>query len=97
MRGTGGLCQPAIFIDGTYTALAQNVTLDDMLSPQMIEGAEIYNSVAAAPTQYRTGTCGVVLFWTRRGSGEAGRPFRWREIAIGAAAAIGLILLIIKH
>jgi hypothetical protein len=97
MRGTAGLCQPAIFIDGTYTALTQDVTLDNMLAPQMIEGVEIYNSTAAAPTQYRTGTCGVVLFWTRRSAGDGGRPFRWREIAIGAAAAVGIVLLIIKH
>jgi hypothetical protein len=97
MRGTAGLCQPAVFIDGTYTQLTADVTLDDMLSPQMIEGVEIYNTVAAAPTQYRTGTCGVVLFWTRRGSGEAGRPFRWREIALGAGVAIGILVLILKH
>jgi hypothetical protein len=97
MRGTAGLCLPAIFIDGIQTMLTPDVTIDDMISPHVLEGVEVYNSVAAAPTQYRTGTCGVVLFWTRRSAGEAGKPFRWREIAVGAIAAIGIMLLIIKH
>ncbi len=97
MRGTAGLCQPAVWIDNVYVPLSEQTTLDDVLSPQMIEGAEIYNSVAAAPTQYRVGTCGVLVFWTRRGSAADGRPFRWKQILIGAAVGIALVSFIIAR
>jgi hypothetical protein len=33
----------------------------------------------------------VIVFWTRRGSGEEGRPFRWKHILIGAAVAVALV------
>ena len=97
MRGTAGLCQPAVWIDNIYVPLSEQVTLDDVLTPQVIEGAEIYNSVAAAPTQYRVGSCGVILVWTRRGSRDEARPFRWRQILIGAALGIGLVAFVIAR
>ena len=97
MRGTAGLCQPAIWIDDVNVPLSEQVTLDDVLTPQMIEAAEIYNSVAAAPTQYRLGTCGVIVFWTRHGSGDEGRPFRWRHILIGAGVAVVLVSFILAR
>jgi len=97
MRGTAGLCQPAIWIDDVYVPLSEQVTLDDLLTPQLIDGAEIYNSVAAAPTQYRIGSCGVIVFWTRHGSGEEGRPFRWKQILIGAAVAVALISFLVAR
>jgi hypothetical protein len=97
MRGTAGLCQPAVWIDDAYVPLSERVTLDDVLTPQLIEAAEIYNSVASAPTQYRTGTCGVIVFWTRRGSGDEGRPFRWRQVLIGAGVAVALVSFILAR
>jgi hypothetical protein len=97
MRGTAGLCQPTVWIDNVIVPLTETMTIDDVLTPQQIEGAEIYNSVAAAPTQYRVGTCGVIVFWTRRGSGEGGKPFRWKEILIGATVGLVLISYIIAR
>jgi Carboxypeptidase regulatory-like domain/TonB-dependent Receptor Plug Domain len=93
MRGTAGLCQPAVWIDGLYVATNPQTPLDDLVSPQMLEGVEIYNSVAAAPSQYRTGTCGVLLFWTRRGERTTGERFQWKKLAIGAT--VGALLVFI--
>lgn len=95
MRGTAGLCQPAVWIDNTFVPLSEQVTLDQMLTPPMIEGVEIYNSVAAAPSQYRIGTCGVLVFWTRRGNDEGGRPFRWKQVLIGSVVGVGLLLFLL--
>lgn len=97
MRGTAGLCQPAVFIDNLLVPLNEQVTLDHMLTPPMIEGVEIYSSVAGAPTQYRIGTCGALVFWTRHGGSEGGRPLRWKEILIGAGVAGGLLVLILAR
>jgi len=97
MRGTTGLCQPAVWIDDVYVPLSEQVTLDDILVPQTIDGVEIYNSIAAAPTQYRIGSCGVIVFWTRHGSGEEGRPFRWKQILIGAAVAVALVSFLVAR
>jgi hypothetical protein len=97
MRGPGGLCAPAVWIDGLYVSLTgRGVSVDDLLSPGVLEGVEVYNSVAAAPTQYRTGQCGVVLFWTRRGAPEPEGTMSWRKIAVGAVAAALFIVLVIR-
>lgn len=94
MRGTAGLCQPAIWIDGVYVAQFAGVSIDNMLSPLVLEAAEVYNSATTAPIQYRTGNCGVVLFWTRRGGHEEQGRTKWWKIALGVTAAGGLALLI---
>jgi hypothetical protein len=95
MRGTSGLCQPAIWIDGLYVAQYQGgTTLDDVISPQALDGVEIYSSVTAAPIEYRTGTCGVLLFWTHRGSADEGGRFQWKKVLGGAGAAILFIILV---
>jgi hypothetical protein len=97
MRGVAGLCQPAVWIDGLYVALGTvGTTLDDLLAPQMIEGVEVYNTVAAAPIQYRAGSCGVVLFWTRRGGRGDGARLDWRKIVAGAGAAVLFIVLVLR-
>lgn len=95
MRGTAGLCQPAVWIDGLYTAMSPQTALDDLISPQMLEGVEIYNSVAAAPSRYRTGTCGVLLFWTKRGERTSDQRFQWRKLVIGAAVGSLLVFIFI--
>jgi hypothetical protein len=95
MRGTGGLCMPAIWIDGLHIPhYAGGTTIDDALSPLTLDGVEIYNSVSSAPIEYRTGSCGVVLFWTRRGSGEEGGTLQWKKVLAGLGAAAFFVLMV---
>ena len=96
MRGGVGTCLASIFIDGVSTRQYPESTIDDMLSPGQIEGVEVYTSASAAPARYNEGTgCGVVLFWTRTGYDEEGRPWNWKLLA-AAAAAVGLIFLVVR-
>jgi hypothetical protein len=95
MRSPVGLCQPAIWIDGLLINDFPGMsTTDDLLSPGVLEAVEVYNSTSNAPAQYRTGNCGVVLFWTRRGSTEERARIKWWKLALGATAGIGLVLLV---
>ena len=97
MRGPAGLCQPATFIDGSYVPVSRGATIDALISPAMIDHVEIYNSVAAAPTPYRLGTCGVLLFSTRRGEAtEGGQGISWKRLAIGAGAAVLLVIFALR-
>ena len=97
MRGPAGLCQPTMFIDGSYVPMSRGATIDAVISPGMIDHVEIYNSVAAAPTPYRLGTCGVLLFSTRRGeSTEGGEGVTWKRLIIGAGVAVLLVFFALR-
>jgi hypothetical protein len=97
MRGGGtGLCQPAIWVDGLLVRQLTGSTIDDFLTPGSIEAVEVYQAHAAAPTEYTAGACGVILFWTRRGSAEEGGPWQWKKMLIGAGAALIVIVLIAR-
>jgi hypothetical protein len=95
MRGGGtGLCQPAIWVDGVLARQLAGSTIDDLLAPNAIEAVEVYHAHAGAPTEYVAGPCGVILFWTRRGSGDEGEPWQWKKMLIGAGVAAVIIVLI---
>lgn len=94
MRSGGANCLPAIWIDDVEVHQNERSTIDDLLRPGVLEAVEIYSSHGAAPRQYVTGPCGVVLFWTRRSSGGEGNPWQWKRVLAGAGAAIILILLL---
>lgn len=94
MRGPAGLCQPAIWIDGLYIASFADMSIDAMLTPAVLEAAEVYNSTSTAPSQYRTGNCGVVLFWTKRGQTEDRVRTKWWKLALGASVGVGLVFLL---
>lgn len=95
MRGGGtGLCQPALWIDGVLVRQVPGSTIDDFLSPDIVEAIEVYQSTAAAPAGYAVGGCGVILVWTRRGSGDDGGPWQWKKLLAGASAALVVIWLI---
>lgn len=91
-RGPAGLCQPALWVDGLF--IAPGMTVDQLVVPTMLEAVEVYNSTSTAPIQYRTGNCGVVLFWTKRGGGDDRAKTKWWKLALGATVGVGLVLLI---
>lgn len=95
MRGGGmGTCEPAIWVDGVLVRQISGSTIDDFLTPGIIEAAEVYPSYAAAPTEYAVGMCGVILIWTRRGSGDDGSPWQWKKVLAVASAALLVVWLI---
>lgn len=94
--GATGLCQPAIWLDGVQVRQLPGSTLDDFLTPGTIEAIEVYPSHAVAPVEYVSGSCGVILIWTRRGSGEDGEPWQWKKMLAGAGAALLVIFLIAR-
>jgi Carboxypeptidase regulatory-like domain/TonB-dependent Receptor Plug Domain len=97
MRGGGtGLCQPAIWVDGILTRQVAGGTIDELLAPNAIEAVEVYTAHGGAPTEYIAGSCGVILFWTRRGSGGEGEPWQWKKMLIGAGVALVVIVLIAR-
>lgn len=65
MRSAGRTCSPVIFLDGV---LSRNFVLDD-LSPDAIEGIEVYRRGSETPPQFNTGSsrCGTLVVWTRTG------------------------------
>jgi hypothetical protein len=73
MRGTfGGLCQPAVFMDGLRFGATD---LDFLTMPQEIEAVEVYVRASEAPGQFtdvRYG-CGTIVLWTRRYMGTSRR------------------------
>jgi hypothetical protein len=95
MRGGAGSCQPNLYIDGVRVRQSVDFPIDDLIAPDMLEGVEIYTNTGTAPAQYQAASqCGVVLFWTRQG--EPGRPFSWKRLALGVAAAGLVVLFFVK-
>lgn len=92
MQGGFGPCQPGIFVDGLRMSGAAARNLNDYLTPERVEGVEVYASISTVPAQFQSGTCGVILFWTERGERGDGRPWSWWRTLIGAGTAIGLLL-----
>jgi hypothetical protein len=66
MRGRGGYCTPAVYLDGVRHSLS-GVSLDDLVQVSSLEAVEIYRSPAQAPVRYGGGMegCGIIVLWTR--------------------------------
>jgi hypothetical protein len=70
-------CPAQIFVDGRplnrrtarAPAGADAPTIDDVVTPNVIEGIEVYRGVATVPPEFLSpdAVCGVVAIWTRRG------------------------------
>ena len=95
MQGGFGTCEPTIFVDGVRAPQAPGSMVDDFLTPDRIEGVEVYTSFSTAPAQFISGTCGVILFWTRQGGREGGEPWSWKRVLVGVGVAIGLVAWIL--
>ncbi len=62
-------CEPAVYVDGLvyYDQLGSvRITDFNFLSPEVIEGIEVFTGLAA-PARFDSDGCGVVLIWTRGG------------------------------
>lgn len=86
-----GGCMPTIFVDGMRLGQYSDAGIDDWLRPDMLEGVEIYSSLAGLPAQFQSfSNCGAIAFWTRPGSGRA---FSWKRLAIAAGAFTALFFI----
>ena len=85
-----GGCVADVYIDGFPSG--QSVPVDAMLHPNDIEAVEVYQA-SETPAQFKTTSCGAVVFWTRRPSPGAGNPFTWRRglVALGLVG-VGILL-----
>ncbi|MBW7934612.1 MAG: carboxypeptidase regulatory-like domain-containing protein [Gemmatimonadaceae bacterium] len=65
MAAAGNACPMMIYIDGIPQPSGTYVL--DELTPDMLEGIEVYRGPAEAPARFRQAdtACGLVLFWTR--------------------------------
>ena len=90
MRAGTSLCEPAIFLDGIPVRQLSESGVNHLLTPQMIEGVEVYPRSAGVPPNLVTpNTCGVVAFWTRAATEESGK-LTWRRIRLAAAFVLAM-------
>jgi hypothetical protein len=72
-RSAGMRCYTQIFVDGLlmnpWSVGEENARLDDFVSPNSVEGIEIYRGLSTVPPEFLTpeAECGVIAVWTRRG------------------------------
>jgi hypothetical protein len=96
MGSSTASCEPAIFIDGVPVKQYSDSGIDEFLTPDMIEGVEVYPRSAGAPSELVTSNhCGVVAFWTRAPSEESGR-ITWKRVRMVGGFLVmmaGLVVL----
>jgi len=56
-------CSPLIFVDGV--GLGRGIDLDALMTPDQVEGMEVYTGGVQIPRQYsQTGAaCGAIVIW----------------------------------
>jgi hypothetical protein len=102
MWGVGGRCAANVFLDGM--PVPPGITsIDELTSPDQLEGVEIYDSFAAAPEIFYSmfqlhgldsdgymRQCGVVAYWSRRDFYYRPSWIRWL-VGVGLAGAVFLM------
>lgn len=74
-RAGANRCPAQIFVDGflynrpTPFGQDQGFVLDDAVTPNAVEGIEVYRGLSGVPAEFLNPSsgCGVVVIWTRRG------------------------------
>jgi hypothetical protein len=89
--GASGRCLANVYIDGLEVQQFPESGVDEMLTPFVLEGVEVYTSFASAPSPFHSrNSCGVVAFWTRS---DVGGRWSWRKLFIGAGIFTLLVAL----
>jgi TonB family protein len=75
-RGGGRGCWPLVWLDGAPLPTAEFDL--DFLTPQSIEGIEVYSGISQVPPQFMgsrgLGSCGVIVVWSREGERRPKKP-----------------------
>jgi TonB family protein len=76
VRMRGEMCPPLVWIDGAPAAAAEFDL--DAITPESVEGIEVYNGLSAVPIQFMppfdVKACGVVVVWSRQGEPREKKP-----------------------
>lgn len=89
-----GGCVPAIYIDGAFiNRWDTGDSLDDYVSPNSIEGIEVYRGLGQVGRFHDPRGCGLVLVWTRRGAPPTEGSRSWLRYAAGLSLLLGILLL----
>jgi len=88
-RGNGNSCWPLVWLDGAPLPTAEFDM--DFLSPQSVEGIEVYSGISQVPPQFMgsrgLGSCGVIVVWSREGE----RREKKRKKAVTATELADLV------
>lgn len=88
-----GGCVPDVYLDGVRTI--SPFPMDAMLSPDHLEGVEVYQG-SEVPPQFGTTSCGVVVIWTHvPNPGTTGRGWSWTRFLI-AVGVFGTSILLTR-
>lgn len=80
-------CEPTILLDGLRASEAVSA-----LRLEELAGVEIYRDPTQIPPEfYRSGMCGLAVFWTRADAPDA-RPLSWKRLGI-VASLVAMIAL----
>ena len=63
-RGGSGRCEPKIYLDGQPMA---RMAFDDITAMDLM-AIEVYKGATQMPAQWATGSCGLLVVWTKDGS-----------------------------
>ena len=90
-----GDCIARTFIDGVRFNQSESHTVDDLLTPDLIAGVEVYPRPLSAPAQYQDvgSDCGVVLFWTKEPRPSVGSSWTFARVAVGIGVLAGILTL----
>jgi hypothetical protein len=91
LRGPGGRCPAAVFLDGLPVPQQIGASIDEFTAADLLEGVEIYDAYTIPPPglPITINECGIVAFWSRR---DAHRPFTWKRLA--AALLVGALIVL---
>lgn len=91
-----GDCVARTFIDGVRFDQTGMTSVDDLITPEALEGVEVYPRPRSAPVQYQDLTnpgCGVVLFWTRPPAIDPDSTWGPRRVAVGFGLLLGIVTM----
>lgn len=92
LRGGADRCLATLLIDGMEVKQGVGMPIDATLTPDMLEGVEVYADPGTVPPQLGvfSSQCGVVAFWLKT---PEGGKLTWKKLGIAAAVLVGLFLL----